>query len=245
MSQKSRKSVLKELIAQAQNEQRAFWGGLSQAQRSAIGTPDHWSAKDVAAHIIYWNDRLAADLEAAARDVAPPERVEDFDEANRQIIEAHREWPWEDLLEFEHKASARLLAALDGLSEDMLDDPKRYEWTEGRPLWWRIAFTAHFHALDHVSKAHLEWGEGQRAQEIQERIAHDMAVLDDSDIWQGTVTYNLACFYALNNQPAAALENLRRAFKLDPRLVDWSKQDSDLDSLRERPDFQALYEASH
>lgn len=245
MSQKSRKSVLQELIAEAHNEQRAFWDGLSQARRSATGRPDHWSAKDVAAHIIYWNDRLAADLEAAARDVAPPERVEDFDEANRQIIEAHRAWPWEDLLEFEHKASARLLAALDGLSEDMLDDPRRFEWTDGRPLWWRIAFTVFFHALDHLSKCHLEWGAGQRAQEIQELIARDMGKLDDSDTLQGTLTYNLACFYALSEQPAAALETLPRAFKLDPGLVDWSKADSDLDSLREMPAFQALYEESY
>jgi hypothetical protein len=70
-----------------------------------------------------------------------------------------------------------------------------------------------------------------------------MQSLDDSDSWRGTITYNLACFYALDDQPRPALEKLGQALKLNPGLVDWSKEDSDLDSLRELPDFQALYEA--
>jgi tetratricopeptide (TPR) repeat protein len=242
MSTSSRKLALKQLIEQAQAEQHSFRDGLSQAQRSAMGTPDHWSAKDVTAHIIFWNDRLAADMEAATRDVAPAERAEDFNEANRRVFETHRDWPWENLLEFEQKASARLVAALDGLSEDVLDDPKRFDWTEGRPLWWRVAFTVFFHALDHLSKLYIEWGESERAQELQERIAQDMGKLDDSDPWQGTIIYNLACFYALNGQTELAMEKLRRAFELNSWLVDWSKEDSDLDSLRNLPDFQALYE---
>ncbi|GAB4530863.1 MAG: hypothetical protein Kow0063_09490 [Anaerolineae bacterium] len=245
MSGRPRKSTLKELIEETRKEQRAFWDGLSQAQRSAFGTPDHWSARDVAAHISYWNDRLAADLEAAARDVAPPQPAGDFNQTNRQVFETYRGWSWEDILELERKVSARLVAALDSLPEDVLDDPQRFEWTGGRPLWWRVAFTVHFHALDHLSKLCLEWGDGRRAQQIQERIAQNMGKLDDSDAWQGAVTYNLACHYALNDQAETALEMLRRAFKLNPGLVDWSREDSDLDALRDLPDFQALYEESH
>jgi len=93
-----------------------------------------------------------------------------------------------------------------------------------------------------LSKLHLEWGESDRAQVLQERIVQEMAPLDDSDGWRGVVTYNLACFYALSDQPALAVEKLRRAFELNPWLIDWSKEDSDLDSLRELVDFQALYE---
>ncbi len=241
MDDTSHKSALIDLIQKTHVEQRAFWDGLGEAERSAQGTPNHWSPKDVAAHIIVWNDRLAAQLEAAARGHTP-EQFEDFEEANRQVFEANRERSWEDLLSYEEKVSPRLVAAVAGLSDEMLNDPERFEWTNGRPLWWRVGFTVCFHALDHLSKLYLEWGDSHRAQLFQERIVQDMGPLDDSDGWQGTVIYNLACFYALSDQPGPALERLRRAFELNSWLIDWSKEDSDLDSLRELTDFQALYE---
>jgi len=69
-----------------------------------------------------------------------------------------------------------------------------------------------------------------------------MAALDPASSWQGTVEYNLACFYALHNLPQAALDCLASAFAQNPDLIDWSKQDPDLDSLRSHPTFQALIE---
>ena len=139
---------------------------------------------------------------------------------------------------------ARLVAAVQALSEEELDDPARFEWTDGRALWWRVGMTAYYHVLDHVSDLYLERGEADLAQAVQERMAEEMGTLDDSDRWRGTVTYNLACFYALNGQTGPALERLRRAFRLNPGLIDWSKEDSDLDSLRELPEFHILYENS-
>jgi tetratricopeptide (TPR) repeat protein len=240
MAETSRKPALIELLEEACAEEHAFWNGLSEAERAARGTPDHWSAKDVMAHVTVWNDRLAADLEAAARGVAPPERISDFDEANREIFEANRERSWEELLAYEEQVFARLVASVEALTEETLDDPERFAWTGGRPLWWRISFTGFFHPMDHLSKLYLDRGESDLAQQIEERIAQAMGRLDTSESWQGTVIYNLACFYALNGQPGPALERLRRAFELNPDLVAWSKEDSDLDSLRDLPNYQAL-----
>ena len=245
MGDTSPKSALISLLKKARTEERDFWDDLSEAERSAQGTPDHWSPKDVMAHIVVANDRLAADLEAAARGETPPERIDDFNEANRQVFEANRERTWVDLGAYEETVFARLMAAVGALTEEELDDPGRFEWTDGRALWWRVGFTAYYHVLDHVSDLYLERGEADLAQAVQERIAEEMGTLDDSDRWQGTVTYNLACFYALNGQAGPALERLRQAFRLNPGLIDWSKEDSDLDSLRELPEFQVLYEISN
>jgi mannose-6-phosphate isomerase-like protein (cupin superfamily) len=49
--------------------------------------------------------------------------------------------------------------------------------------------------------------------------------------------YNLACFEALAGRADAAIEHLTRATELDPKAAAWADGDSDLDSLRERPDF--------
>jgi adenylate cyclase len=68
-----------------------------------------------------------------------------------------------------------------------------------------------------------------------------LSSLDESETWQGNQRYNLACFYALHNRPQQAIDLLEESFAKNSALIDWSKEDSDLDSLRELPRFQALY----
>jgi len=58
----------------------------------------------------------------------------------------------------------------------------------------------------------------------------------------GVVLYNEACFFAINGWPEKALSLLPEALRVRPTLVEWSKHDSDLDSLRADPRFQALYD---
>ena len=53
--------------------------------------------------------------------------------------------------------------------------------------------------------------------------------------------YNLACVYALSGLKDKALPALKEAFALNPGLLEWSKQDSDLNSLRQEPEFLALF----
>ena len=47
-----------------------------------------------------------------------------------------------------------------------------------------------------------------------------------------SVLYNLACCEALVGRREDALEHLRRAAELDPRVRGWAASDSDLDSIR-------------
>jgi tetratricopeptide (TPR) repeat protein len=241
MSEFSRKSVLIELLEKARTAEQSFWEGLSQQERRALGEVDAWSAKDVLAHISFWKARLAVELEAALHggDLEP---AGPFEEVNRRVFEDNRQRSWERLLDNDEQVYSRLMAALEALTDDMLDDAARFARTSGRPLWWRVGFTGYFHPLDHLSKFDIERGEAGLARELQERIAQEMGELDASDAWQGTVLYNLACFYSLTGQPVRAIERLYQAFKLNPTLIEWSKEDADLEPLRDLPECQALYE---
>jgi hypothetical protein len=49
--------------------------------------------------------------------------------------------------------------------------------------------------------------------------------------------YDLGCFEALDGRAEDAIAHLTRARELDPATAEWADGDSDLDSLRERPDF--------
>jgi tetratricopeptide (TPR) repeat protein len=51
------------------------------------------------------------------------------------------------------------------------------------------------------------------------------------------VLYNLACVEALGGERDAALGHLQRAVELDSRSLEWARSDSDLDPIRDLPDF--------
>ena len=55
-----------------------------------------------------------------------------------------------------------------------------------------------------------------------------------------TSEFNLACAYALTGKKPEALEHLRRAIELDPDFRDNARTDSDLDSIRDEPEFSAI-----
>jgi hypothetical protein len=51
--------------------------------------------------------------------------------------------------------------------------------------------------------------------------------------------YNLACFCSLAGRGDDAVEHLGKAFAGDPRTLEWAQDDSDLDAIRDRPDYPA------
>jgi hypothetical protein len=58
-----------------------------------------------------------------------------------------------------------------------------------------------------------------------------------------TAHYNLACSLALTRRRADALRELRRALDLGYDDFRWMQQDPDLASLRDDPEFRALFPA--
>ena len=57
----------------------------------------------------------------------------------------------------------------------------------------------------------------------------------DLPAWvKGSFLYNLACFYALQNQREQAATRLQEALVLAPDLTEWSKSDPDLAALRDQ-----------
>jgi tetratricopeptide (TPR) repeat protein len=55
-----------------------------------------------------------------------------------------------------------------------------------------------------------------------------------------TVHFNLACAYSLTGKKDQALEHLRRAVEIDGDFRDNAMKDSDLDPIRDDPEFSAI-----
>ena len=56
----------------------------------------------------------------------------------------------------------------------------------------------------------------------------------------GAVLYNLACCEALAGRSEDAMEHLRTAIEQSPRLRELAREDSDLDPIRDEPEFREL-----
>lgn len=55
-----------------------------------------------------------------------------------------------------------------------------------------------------------------------------------------TMLYQLSCYYALAGESDEALEYLERAAAQSPDAVEWARDDSDLDAIRDHPRFRGL-----
>jgi len=52
--------------------------------------------------------------------------------------------------------------------------------------------------------------------------------------------YNLACLFALTDQPEQALRYLKRAVSIDPQVKKWAKKDTDLGNLHNLAGFENI-----
>ncbi len=242
MPDESIKPQLLDLLNRARADEAAFVASLTDAERNATGALDHWSAKDLVAHITFWRAMMLKRLLAAQRGETPPS-LDNFLELNDRTFEANRHHTWAEVLDDSERAFDDLVAKVKQMSDDELTDSQRYEWRNGEPLWTNVRGNAYDHPETHIAQFYFDRGDKTLAVEMQRQMAETVTRLDPSPRTRGTAIYNLGCFLALNGEPAQAIDLVRESFTLRPDLVEWSKQDSDLNSLRNLPDFKALYPA--
>ncbi len=237
------KSRLLDLLRRAHTDEQALVSSLTAEEKAAAGTPERWSAKDLLAHITYWRDRLTQRLAARARGESFSGLTDrEVDEENAVVFEAHREQSWEEVQAYAERVFDQLIALVSQFGEQELTDPTPVGWYDNRSLLAAIVGNSFTHPETHVAGFYLERGDLAHARQMQEDMADALVGIDGSPKTRGAALYNLACFYALSGESAKAIELLRQALPLRADLVEWSKQDTDLVSLRKLPEYQALYE---
>jgi tetratricopeptide (TPR) repeat protein len=233
------KQRLLHVLERSDAAQRAFVAGLSNGQRAAVGTYEKWSAKDVVAHLAYWQDHRANTVAAQARGEEPPPSPGHYEQANAACFQRFCNCSWDEVQAFADAAHSRLVEAVHALSQKMLAAPLA---GSGRPaLWQDIVNTAYTHPLMHMAEFYIAQGQPQRAGQLWPEWGELVAPLDDSADWQGLVHYNVACGLALSGNPEQAMLELRQALQLRPDLTAWSRQDSDLSAVRSKPEYRTLY----
>jgi tetratricopeptide (TPR) repeat protein len=231
------KARLFQLLDLSRTFQQQLIADLDPLEREASGSWENWSIKDELAHVIAWQLNSLARI-AALLHAEPMPDFSDYQAINRAIYHTNHNRTLAEIAAEGDRAHAELVALVRSLSEEILAQPARFSDQEPRSLAAQIAGNGFEHPVVHYADYYRRRGNVARATQVYEA---SVAAAADWPEWHGTARYNLACFYALNGQTDKAIAELRAALQLRPDLLEWSRQDTDLASLRDVPAYQTLY----
>jgi tetratricopeptide (TPR) repeat protein len=235
-------ATLIELLGRAQSDQRELLAALSDDERAAVGTADHWSVKDMVLHIAFWKNRQTERLAAAARGETPVE-PEHYEQVNARVFEEGRTRSWQAVIDESERVFEALVLQVRTFDPVALVDPNRYPWQNGRAMLSSVVGNGFWHPESHIAQCYVDRGDLPQAIRMQEELTQQLGQYGDQLVPRGEALYNLACFYAVNGLADQALALLPEALQLLPDVVEWSKEDPDLVSLHSLPAYQALYES--
>jgi hypothetical protein len=134
--------------------------GLSEEQITASNFISDWSIKDTLAHLMAWQTRSIARLEAALVNKEPefppwpvqpePDPGDNSDEINAWIYETYHDQPWSNIHQTWRAGFRRFLELGQAVPEKDLLDPKRYPWMQGQPLEVVLQGSYEHHHVDHL-----------------------------------------------------------------------------------------------
>ncbi len=164
MNDEMTKSQLLDAITDGRKKFEERLAQLDEDQMTTPGLESGWSVKDVLAHIQVWEARMISWLEDAQRgeipQMLPPGMTwDDLDQMNEETYLQNRDRPLSEVLTEFHQSFPKVLDIVKIIPEEDLIDPDRFEWREGKPLWFIVASNTFWHYDEH-DKSIREWLEG-------------------------------------------------------------------------------------
>src|SRR3954452_3686509 len=122
------------------------------AWHAAVADMDGWTRKDVLAHVGWWSDHSARVIAALTAGEVPYDRDEaiDINAQNASIREQFLDRDPVEVRAFESAAFERLVAAVEGTSEEDLFAVGRYPWLEEQTLAAAVEWDSTKHFPEHV-----------------------------------------------------------------------------------------------
>jgi hypothetical protein len=226
--------ALARTVETARRAERDLFGPLDATVRERPIRPDDWNPKDFQAHLTAWKgrqaDRFAAFREG--RELPPPMADEEEDALNAQLRAAKIDFDWDAIVHEADDVTDRLIAEIRQADPEALRASARLvSGTFGNGV---------LHTLTHIrwlveAGVPLDMARvSAYAREVREVVSS--AAMPERNRAVGL--YDVACYHALSGSPEVAKTLLRQAFAFDPELRDFSRTDSDLDSIRD--DLEAI-----
>lgn len=227
------KTIVLDLLQQGHLDEETFLQELSETERTAIGTPECWSAKDHVAHRTFWHRDLVLKLTAILQHQELPPSEEDEAQLNSMVFEEHKHCPWPDVHAESERVYTELIKLVEQLSEDDLTNSNRFASISGEyPLYAAFLGSCYEHNQEHLAQYYYDHHNLPQAIQIRENCANRIIQAEVPEWVKGSFLYNLACFYAQQNYLEKAASLLQEALTLAPRLTERSKSDPELVALR-------------
>lgn len=223
------------LLHQARKAELAWMSTLSTDEHEASGTQEHWSAKNLLAHISSWKRRGAERLMATNVGEMPPQ-LNSLEQFNEETFTASQGRSWEEIQDEAEQAFTALVVQVERLPETV--------FAKQEDIVWQIMACGGKHPYRHLSEFFLQRGDMVQATRLYEELIEELHHMPLPPQELGRAMYQLACFYAVTEQLTKAFEELSHAMRLEPRVITWLEQDNTLDMLRAIPDFQTLFPIS-
>lgn len=234
------KSRLAALLRQGHADERAFGDTLPPEERERTGTVDAWAPKEYIAHLAYWRECETERAETLARGETPPS-FDDFLTMNTESFTDLAAHSWDQAIERSRQSTEKLIAAIERLPDSALVGPASIAERSGPVLLTAsIIGNGYQHPEQHLAEMSGERGDATGARTIQRRMLDAVVALEAGAEVTASARYNLACALVASAPRAEVLSLLRQSFVDNPRLIAWSRQDTDLDPLRDDPVFQAM-----
>jgi tetratricopeptide (TPR) repeat protein len=229
------KTIILNLVQQSHLDEEAFLQELGETERTAIGAPECWSAKDHMAHRVFWQQSFILKLTAILQHQEIPSREESDDQINARVFEEQKLRPFKEIHAESERLYAELIHLIEQLSEEDLTDSNRFAAiTEGKPLYTAFLGSCYEHDQEHLAQYYSDRHDLPQAIQIREKCASRIVQAEVPEWVKGWFLYNLACFYALQNQLEKAAALLPEALTFAPDLRELSKSDPDLIALRDQ-----------
>lgn len=228
------------LLRQGHADTILFGATLSPEQRERTGTVDAWAPKEYVGHMAYWRDRETERVHARGRG-EPGTSYEDFQPLNTESFPELAAHTWDQAIERSRASVDAMVAALEALPKHVLREPVREPDPDGAPSVIEMVINnGYAHPEQHLGEMTAARGDAAGAQAIQRRALDALVALGAGPEIAANAQYNLACALAANGPRAEVIGLLRDSFAGNPRLIAWARQDTDLDPLRDDPNFQTL-----
>ena len=215
-------------IETARSAERDLFGGMDSAIIERPVREDDWTPKDFQAHLTAWKarqaDRFAAMREG--RELPPAGEDAEEDALNAQLRAARIEWDWVAVVEEADAVADRLIQELRRADPGMLRASDRLiTGTFGNGI---------LHSLTHIrwlTEADVPLNL-ERVAVFEDQALRVLSTATIPDMARAVGIYDLACHHALSGSPQLARNLLREAFRMDSELVEFSKTDEELLSIR-------------
>lgn len=147
------KNELIEKIAQSREDFLELLDPFSEEEMLAPSLPNGWSIKDVLVHLMLWEAELIKLLFQAHQGRVPQTALisnEPDETVNARWYAAHKDRDLEQALKDFDLIRDQTIRRVEVFSDTDLNNPHRFRWLDGKPLWqWVLSSTVE-HEEEHV-----------------------------------------------------------------------------------------------